>query len=164
MCCFFLYNKMKLMYNDSDIVQRRIPMTFEIIKSDFVKDGKPIKLISGAVHYFRNMPDTWDDIFRKLLAIGCNCVETYCAWNMHEKKQGEFDFTNNLDISLFLEKAKNAGLMAIVRPGPYICSEWEFGGLPWWIQTDEDMEIRCNNPQYMARFKNYLSHMLHPLE
>ena len=135
-------------------------MTFEIIKSDFVKDGKPIKLISGAVHYFRNMPDTWDDIFKKLLAIGCNCVETYCAWNMHEKKQGEFDFTNNLDISLFLEKANNAGLMAIVRPGPYICSEWEFGGLPWWIQTDEDMEIRCMNEKYIACFDRYLDRLL----
>ncbi len=135
-------------------------MTFEIIKSDFVKDGKPIKLISGAVHYFRNMPDTWDDIFAKLLAMGCNCVETYCAWNMHEKKQGEFDFSGNLDISLFLEKAGQAGLMAIVRPGPYICSEWEFGGLPWWIQTDEDMEIRCMNEKYIACFDRYLDRLL----
>ncbi len=135
-------------------------MTFEIIKSDFLKDGKPIKLISGAVHYFRNMPDTWDDIFRKLLAMGCNCVETYCAWNMHEKKQGEFDFTGNLDIGLFLKKAGEAGLMAIVRPGPYICSEWEFGGLPWWIQTDEDMEIRCMNEKYIACFDRYLDRLL----
>ena len=67
-------------------------MTFEVIGNQFVKDGKPVKLISGAVHYFRNMPDTWQDIFKKMRAMGCNCVETYCAWNMHEKKKGEFDF------------------------------------------------------------------------
>ena len=60
-------------------------MTFEISKNEFFKDGKPTRIISGAVHYFRNMPDTWEDILKKLKALGCNCVETYCAWNMHEK-------------------------------------------------------------------------------
>jgi beta-galactosidase len=63
-------------------------MKFEIVNNQFLKDGKPIKIISGAVHYFRNMPDTWNDIFKKLKALGCNCVETYCAWNMHEKIEG----------------------------------------------------------------------------
>ena len=112
-------------------------MTFEIIGNQFVKDGEPIKLISGAVHYFRNMPDTWRDIFKKMRAMGLNCVETYCAWNMHEKKKGEFDFTGNLDIAKFITIAAEEGLMAIVRPGPYICAEWEFGGLPWWIQAED---------------------------
>ena len=131
-------------------------MTFEVKGNQFIKDGKEIKLISGAVHYFRNMPDTWRDIFKKLRAIGCNCVETYCAWNMHEKKPDEYDFTNNLDIAKFLKIAGEEGLMAIVRPGPYICSEWEFGGLPWWIQADENMEIRCTNKAYIERFDKYL--------
>ena len=131
-------------------------MTFEVRENQFIKDGKEIKLISGAVHYFRNMPDTWRDIFKKLRAIGCNCVETYCAWNMHEKKPDVYDFTNNLDIAKFLKIAQEEGLMAIVRPGPYICSEWEFGGLPWWIQADENMEIRCSNKAYIERFDKYL--------
>ena len=131
-------------------------MTFEVKGNQFIKDGKEIKIISGAVHYFRNMPDTWRDIFKKLRAIGCNCVETYCAWNMHEKKPDEYDFTNNLDIAKFLKIAGEEGLMAIVRPGPYICSEWEFGGLPWWIQADENMEIRCSNKAYIERFDKYL--------
>lgn len=134
-------------------------MKFEIIKNQFVRDGEPVKLISGAVHYFRNMPDTWRDIFKKMRAMGLNCVETYCAWNMHEKKIGEFDFSGNLDIRRFVEIASEEGLMAIVRPGPYICAEWEFGGLPWWLQTLEDMEIRCSNPIYMEHFENYLSHL-----
>ncbi len=131
-------------------------MKFEIKGKDFVLDGKATKLISGAVHYFRNMPDTWDDIFAKMCALGCNCVETYCAWNMHEKKKGEFDFSLNLDIGTFIRKAAEHSLMVIVRPGPYICAEWEFGGLPWWLQAEEGLEIRCNNKAYIYYFERYL--------
>ena len=132
-------------------------MEFKIEKNEFILDGEPIKLISGAVHYFRNMKCTWRDIFKKMKAMGLNCVETYCAWNMHEKKMDEFDFSGNLDICEFIKIAGEEGLLAIVRPGPYICSEWEFGGLPWWLQTLEDMEIRCQNKTYMDRFEKYLS-------
>ncbi len=135
-------------------------MTFEIKGNQFLKDGEPIKLISGAVHYFRNLPDTWRDIFRKMRAMGCNCVETYCAWNMHEKKPGEFDFDGILDIAKFIKTAAEEGLMAIVRPGPYICAEWEFGGLPWWIQADEEIEIRCSNKAYIKYFDRYLDRLL----
>ncbi len=131
-------------------------VTFQVVKDQFIKDGKPVKLISGAVHYFRNMPDTWTDIFKKMKAMGLNCVETYCAWNMHEKKQGEFDFRGNLDIAAFVRAAQKEDLMVIVRPGPYICAEWEFGGLPWWIQTDDEMEIRCSNKAYIKYFDRYL--------
>ena len=131
-------------------------MKFEIVGKDFVRDGKPVKIISGAVHYFRNMPDTWADIFKKLRACGCNCVETYCAWNAHEKQPGVFDFAKNLDITKFIETAGEAGLMVIVRPGPYICSEWDFGGLPWWLQREQGLEIRCMNPVYIRYFNRYL--------
>ncbi len=135
-------------------------MTFEIKKDKFYKNGEEIKIISGAVHYFRNLPDTWQDIFKKLVAMGCNCVETYCAWNMHEKKPGEFDFTGILNIAKFIKTAQNEGLMVIVRPGPYICAEWEFGGLPWWIQTNDEMEIRCSNKAYIECFDRYLDRLL----
>jgi len=145
-----LYNKV------TKQTHRRIEMTFQIVDNKFVKDDKEIKLISGAVHYFRNMPDTWTDIFKKLRAIGCNCVETYCAWNLHEKHPGKFDFEGNLNIAEFVKKAQEEGLMVIVRPGPYICAEWEFGGLPWWIQAEDDMEIRCSNPKYIKYFDRYL--------
>ena len=139
-------------------------MTFEIIGNQFVRDGEPVKLISGAVHYFRNMPDTWRDIFKKMRAMGLNCVETYCAWNLHEKKKGIFDFSGNLDIAKFISIAAEEGLMAIVRPGPYICAEWEFGGLPWWIQTDDDMEIRCSNKAYIEYFDRYLGKMFEQIK
>ncbi|MBR6562944.1 MAG: beta-galactosidase [Clostridia bacterium] len=134
-------------------------MDFRIQGNQFIKDGEPIKIISGAVHYFRNLPDTWRDIFKKLRALGCNCVETYCAWNMHEKQKGAFDFSGILDIAKFLRTAEEEGLMAIVRPGPYICAEWEFGGLPWWIQTEPDLEIRCLNPTYIKYFDRYLDRL-----
>lgn len=134
-------------------------MTFEIKGNQFIKDGEPVKLISGAVHYFRNLPDTWQDIFKKMKAMGLNCVETYCAWNQHEKHPGEFDFSGILDITKFIETARNEGLMAIVRPGPYICAEWEFGGLPWWIQDDENIEIRCSNKAYIKYFDRYLDRL-----
>jgi len=131
-------------------------MTFEIKDNQFLKDGKPIKLISGAVHYFRNLPDSWCDIFKKMRAMGLNCVETYCAWNLHERQCGVFDFSGNLDISGFIKCAQKEGLMVIVRPGPYICAEWEFGGLPWWLQSEEDIEIRCMNSSYIKYFDRYL--------
>lgn len=134
-------------------------MKFEVTKGRFFRDGKEIKIISGAVHYFRNMPDTWSDIFEKMRALGCNCVETYCAWNMHEQIEGEFNFKGILDIAKFIKQAAALGLMVIVRPGPYICAEWEFGGLPWWIQCYDDMEIRCSNAKYMTFFKRYLSRL-----
>ncbi len=140
-------------------MKKEIIMKFEISGKNFICDGKEIKIISGAVHYFRNMPCCWSDIFKKMKAMGLNCVETYCAWNMHEKQPGKFCFEGNLDIAKFIKTAADEGLMVIVRPGPYICAEWEFGGLPWWIQTDENMEIRCSNPVYIKHFENYLSHL-----
>lgn len=131
-------------------------MNFEIKNGEFLKDGVPFKIISGAVHYFRNMPDSWYDIFAKLKALGCNCVETYCAWNMHEKIQGEYDFSGMLDISEFIKTAAKHDLLVIVRPGPYICAEWEFGGLPWWLLSHNDIEIRCMNEKYLSHFTHYL--------
>ncbi len=135
-------------------------MNFKIGKGEFLKDGKPIKIISGAVHYFRNPKGYWDDVLQKLIALGCNCVETYCAWNLHEPKPNEFNFEDNLDIAEFIRLADQKGLMVIVRPGPYICAEWEFGGLPWWLQTIEGMEIRCMNKPYLECFDRYLDKVL----
>ena len=134
-------------------------LKFEIDGNRFLLDGKEIKIISGAVHYFRNMPDTWTDIFRKMRAMGLNCVETYCAWNKHEPKEGEFCFDGILDVAEFIRQAHSEGLMVIVRPGPYICAEWEFGGLPWWLQTYDDIEIRCSDPRYISLFERYLDRL-----
>ena len=100
---------------------------------DFYLDGEKLKIYSGAIHYFRTVPEYWEDRLLKLKAAGFNTVETYTCWNLHEKKPGEFDFDGILDIVKFIETAKKVGLYAIVRPGPYICAEWDFGGLPAWL-------------------------------
>ncbi len=134
-------------------------MDFSIKDNHFFRDGAPIRLISGAVHYFRNMPDTWDDIFSKMRAMGLNCLETYTAWNLHEPKPGEFCFEGRLDLADFVRRAQAHHLMVILRPGPYICAEWEFGGLPWWLQNEENMEIRCMNETYIRYFDRYLDRL-----
>ena len=122
----------------------------------FYIDGEPVKFMSGAMHYFRIVPEYWEDRLLKLKECGCNCVETYVCWNLHEKTQGEFDFSGWLDFGKFLDMARDLGLYAIVRPGPFICSEWDFGGLPWWLLKYPDMEPRCYNERYMELCKPYL--------
>lgn len=119
-------------------------------------NGKPQKIMSGAMHYFRIHPDYWQDRLLKLKEMGCNCVETYVCWNLHEKKEGEFDFTDWLDLGKYIDMANDMGLYAIVRPGPYICSEWDFGGMPWWLLTYSEMDLRCSNELFLQKCKPYL--------
>lgn len=116
--------------------------------NDFYLDGEKFNIYAGAIHYFRSLPEYWEAALTKLKLCGFNTVETYVCWNLHEKKQGEFDFSCNLDIVKFLETAKKVGLYAIVRPGPYICAEWDFGGLPSWLLKDKNMRIRCMHKPY----------------
>jgi beta-galactosidase len=97
---------------------------------DFIVEGRAKRILSGAIHYFRVVPDYWDDRLRKLRASGLNTVETYVPWNAHEPVSGVFDFTGILDVAEFIKTAQHLGLHVIVRPGPYICAEWEMGGLP----------------------------------
>ena len=92
---------------------------------EFKMDGKSFRIYSGSMHYFRIMPEYWEDRLRKLKAAGFNTVETYVCWNMHEPRKGEFDFTGRFDIRRFIKTAQEVGLYAIVRPGPYICAEWD---------------------------------------
>lgn len=119
-------------------------------------NGKAEKIMAGAIHYFRVPPDYWRDRLVKLKEMGCNCVETYVCWNIHEKREGEFDFSGWLDFGKFLDMAAEEGLYAIVRPGPYICSEWDFGGMPWWILKYPDIELRCMHPLFLEKIAPYL--------
>lgn len=124
--------------------------SFEIGKKDFLLDGEPFRIISGAIHYFRVPREYWRDRLLKLKACGFNTVETYIAWNMHEPQEGEYDFSGMLDVEAYLSLAQELGLYAIVRPGPYICSEWDFGGLPWWLLRYDDIVLRCADKTYLA--------------
>ncbi len=137
------------------------------IKDDFYLDGKPFKIISGAFHYFRTVPQYWRDRLEKLKAMGCNTVETYIPWNMHEPKKGEFDFSGMLDVAAFVKLAQELGLYVIIRPSPYICAEWEFGGLPAWLLAEDGMKLRVSYEPFFKHIEDYykvLMPMLVPLQ
>jgi len=119
-------------------------------------DGAPTKIMSGAMHYFRIHPAYWRDRLIKLKEMGCNCVETYLAWNLHEKNEGEFDFSGWLDFGAYLDLAKELGLYAIVRPGPYICSEFDLGGLPWWLLRYDGIALRTSQPLFLEKITPFL--------
>lgn len=136
---------------------------FTVAHNDFLLDGRPHRVLSGALHYFRVLPQQWEDRLLKLKAMGLNCVETYVAWNLHEPQPGEFDFTGGLDLPAFVRLAGSLGLHVIVRPGPYICAEWEFGGLPAWLLADPDMALRCMYPPYLDAVARFLDALLPPL-
>ena len=123
---------------------------FTIEKDGFYLNGEPFRIIAGAIHYFRVPSEYWRDRLVKLKACGFNTVETYVAWNLHEMHEGEFDYSDMLDIEKFLDIAAELGLYAIVRPGPYICSEWDFGGLPWWLLKNDSIALRCMDKDYLA--------------
>lgn len=130
------------------------------IRDDFYLDGKKFKIISGGIHYFRVVPEYWRDRLEKLKAMGCNTVETYIPWNMHEPKKGEFRFDGMLDIKRFVETAAELGLYVILRPSPYICAEWEFGGLPAWLLAEDGMRVRVNYRPFLDRVEEYYDRLM----
>ncbi|HFH9838358.1 TPA: beta-galactosidase family protein [Streptococcus suis] len=129
------------------------------IKERFYLDGQPFKVLSGAIHYFRVHPDDWYHSLYNLKALGFNTVETYVPWNMHEPQKGQFQFEGILDIEAFLEQAQDLGLYAIVRPSPYICAEWEWGGLPAWLMK-EKIRVRSSDPNYLQHLDDYYAFLL----
>ena len=137
------------------------------IKDDFYLNGEKIQIISGSIHYFRVVPEYWRDRLEKLKAMGCNTVETYIPWNLHEPKKGSFCFEGGLDVEYFIKLAAELGLWVIIRPSPYICAEWEFGGLPGWLLSEDGMRLRCNYKPYLEHIAQYydkLFEILSPLQ
>ncbi|MFC7326179.1 glycoside hydrolase family 35 protein [Marinactinospora rubrisoli] len=133
---------------------------FTIGDRDFLLDGRPVRIISGALHYFRVHPEQWADRLAKARMMGLNTVETYVPWNAHAPEPGEFRLDGGLDLPRFLDLAAEHDLHAIVRPGPYICAEWDNGGLPGWLTRDPSIRLRTGDPRFLAAVAGYFDRLL----
>jgi beta-galactosidase len=122
----------------------------------FLLDGKPFVIRGGEMHFSRIPRGHWRDRLRMLKAMGLNTVGTYLFWNLHEPRPGKFDFSGRNDIAEFVRVAQEEGLWVIIRPGPYSCAEWEFGGFPSWLLKTPDMRVRTSDPRYVAAVTRYL--------
>ena len=129
------------------------PGTFEAGKGTFVLNGEPFVVKAAEIHYPRIPREYWDHRIKMCKALGMNTVCIYIFWNIHEQSEGEFDFTGNNDIAAFCKLAQKNGMYVIVRPGPYVCAEWEMGGLPWWLLKKKDIRLREQDPYFMERVK-----------
>lgn len=126
----------------------------------FTIDNKQVKLISGAIHYFRVLKSDYKDRLMKLKACGFNTVETYIPWNLHEPEKGHFVFDGHFDLEAFIQTATELGLYVILRPGPYICAEWDFGGFPAWLLKDKNMPLRCYDPTYLQHVDDWFDELI----
>ncbi|WP_354641902.1 glycoside hydrolase family 35 protein [Kitasatospora camelliae] len=124
----------------------------------FRLDGRPLRILSGAMHYFRTHPGQWPQRLAALRAMGLNTVETYVAWNIHEPAPGRYERMEEL--AAFLDEAARQGLWAIVRPGPYICAEWDNGGLPGWLTARVGRRARTSDPEYLAAVDAFFDRLL----
>ncbi|MEV0319568.1 beta-galactosidase [Streptomyces sp. NPDC050658] len=131
---------------------------FRVGEDDFELDGRPVRLLSGALHYFRVHEAQWGHRLAMLRAMGLNCVETYVPWNLHEPRPGEYRDVASL--GRFLDAAHAAGLWAIVRPGPYICAEWENGGMPHWVTGAVGARARTRDEEYLGYVDRWFDRLL----
>jgi beta-galactosidase len=126
----------------------------------FLLHGEPFRIISGAMHYFRVHPDQWADRLRKARLMGLNTVETYLPWNLHQPEPGALVLDGFLDLPRWLRLARQEGLHVILRPGPFICAEWDNGGLPAWLLADPGIRLRSSDPRFTQAFDAYLDLLL----
>jgi beta-galactosidase len=125
----------------------------------FDLDGQTLQILSGEMHYPRIPREYWRDRMKKARAMGLNTITTYVFWNLHEPKPNVFDFSGDLDVGAFVRTAQSEGLHVIVRPGPYVCSEWDLGGLPAWLLADHSMVLRSNDPKFLAAADRYMKRL-----
>lgn len=117
-------------------------------------------IISGALHYFRTHPEQWRTRLHWLRLMGLDAVETYVAWNVHEPREGEFNFSGGADLERFVGLAREEGLKVILRPGPYICAEWDNGGLPSWLTSQPGIHVRTRDQRYVAAVESFFNELL----
>ncbi|MEI6274509.1 MAG: beta-galactosidase family protein [Prolixibacteraceae bacterium] len=130
--------------------------TFALGDSTFLLDGKPFLMISAEMHYPRIPRECWRARMQAAKAMGINTIGTYVFWNLHEPQKGKYNFTGNNDIAEFVKIAREEGLWVILRPSPYVCAEWEFGGYPYWLQNEKGLVVRSKESNYLNIYRNYL--------
>lgn len=133
--------------------------TFTVNDTAFLLDGKPFQIISGEMHYPRIPREAWRQRMKMAKAMGINTIGTYAFWNVHEPERGKFDFSGNSDIAAFVKIAKEEGLWVVLRPSPYVCAEWEFGGYPYWLQNIKGLVVRSKEPQYLKEYESYIDRL-----
>ncbi|MGC4104274.1 glycoside hydrolase family 35 protein [Ferruginibacter sp.] len=133
--------------------------SFALGDSVFLLDGKPFQMISGEMHYPRVPREAWRQRMQMAKAMGLNTIGTYVFWNLHEPQKDQFDFTGNNDIAAFVQTAKEEGLWVVLRPSPYVCAEWEFGGYPYWLQNEEGLTVRSKETKYLAEYRKYINEL-----
>ncbi|KAM9314340.1 beta-galactosidase [Pholidichthys leucotaenia] len=126
----------------------------------FRKDGEKFRYISGSIHYSRIPRVYWKDRLLKMYMAGLNAIQTYVPWNYHEESQGQYNFNDDRDLEAFLNLAKSIGLLVILRPGPYICAEWDMGGLPAWLLRHKNIVLRSSDPDYIAAVNQWMEKLL----
>ena len=140
--------------------------SFEAGENTFLLNGQPFVVKAAEVHYPRIPRPYWEHRIQMCKALGMNAVCIYIFWNIHEQREGQFDFTGNNDVAEFCRLAQKNGLYVIVRPGPYVCAEWEMGGLPWWLLKKKDIKLRERDPYFLERvriFEEKVGEQLKPL-
>lgn len=140
---------------------------FTIGKSTFLLNGEPFTVKAAELHYTRIPAPYWEHRIEMCKALGMNTICLYVFWNIHEQTEGQFDFTGQNDIAAFCRLAQKHGMYVIVRPGPYVCAEWEMGGLPWWLLKKKDIVLRTLDPYFMERtaiFMKEVGKQLAPLQ
>ncbi|WP_256009384.1 glycoside hydrolase family 35 protein [Desertivirga xinjiangensis] len=138
--------------------------TFALGDSTFLLDGKPLQMISGEMHCARIPREYWRDRMKAAKAMGLNTIGTYVFWNAHEPVQGKYDFSGNNDIAEFVRIAGEEGLWVVMRPSPYVCAEWEFGGYPWWLLKDKTLKVRSRDPKFLDAYKKYINELAKELK
>ncbi len=134
--------------------------SFTLGQHDFLLDGKPFQIISGEMHPARIPAEYWRQRIRMAKAMGCNTIAAYLFWNYYESEPGVFDFTTgNHNIARFMQEVQEEGMFLLIRPGPYVCAEWEFGGLPPYLLRIPDIKVRCMDARYMKAVDRYISHL-----
>lgn len=133
--------------------------SFSLGDSAFLLNGKPFQMISGEMHCARVPVQYWRQRMKMAKAMGLNTIGTYVFWNAHEPVQGRYDFTGNNDIAGFIKAAKEEGLYVVLRPSPYACAEWEFGGYPWWLLKDSSVKVRSKDPRFIAAYTKYIQQL-----